>query len=119
MSNKVSFFVKTSEFKYHTDEVKLPEFTADPGVILDAIEKKFKKLLPPRKNIRSTGITLHNLIREEDVLLDLFGKQEKKLKTLIIEEMADKLREKYGDGIIKRVASMRKSEIKEKDSKKD
>jgi len=119
VSNKVSFFVKTSEFKYHTDEVKLPEFTADPGVILDAIEKKFKKLLPPRKNIRSTGITLHNLIREEDVLLDLFGKQEKKLKTLIIEEMADKLREKYGDGIIKRVASMRKSEIKEKDSKKD
>lgn len=113
VSNKVSFFVKTSEFKYYTDEIKLEEYTADPGVILDAIENKFKKLLPQRKNIRSTGITLHNLIREEDVPLDLFGKQEKKLKTLIIEEMADKLREKYGDGIIKRVSSMRKTKIKE------
>jgi len=112
VSNKVSFFVKTSEFKYYTDEIKLEEYTADPGVILDAIEKKFKKLLPSRKNIRSTGITLHNLIREEYVPLDLFGKQEKKLKNLAVEEMADKLREKYGDGIIKRVASMRKTEIK-------
>jgi len=108
VSNKVSFFVKTSEFKYHTDEIKLREFTADPGVILSAFETKFSKLLPPRKKIRSTGVTLHNLTREENVPLDLFGKQEKKLKNLIVEETADKLREKYGDDIIKRVSSLKK-----------
>ena len=117
VSNKVSFFVKTSEFKYHTDEVKLEEYTADPGVILSALEPKFQKLLPPRKKIRSTGVILHNLTREECVPLDLFGKQEKKLKNLMIEEVADKLREKYGEDIIKRVASMRKTKIEEKDKK--
>ena len=57
-------------------------------------------------------------MREENVPLDLFGKQEKKLKNLAIEEVADKLREKYGEDIIKRVASMRKTKIEEKDDKK-
>ena len=119
VSNKVSFFVKTSEFKYHTDEVKLEEYTTDPGIILSALESKFQKLLPPRKRIRSTGVILHNLTREECVPLDLFGKQEKKLKNLVIEEVADKLREKYGEDIIKRVASMRKTKIEEKGRKKN
>jgi DNA polymerase-4/DNA polymerase V len=108
VSNKVSFFVKTSEFKYHTDEVKLEEYTSDPGVILDAIESKFLKILPKRKQIRSTGITLLHLFREEGVSLDLFGKQEKALKNLEIEKTADKIRKKFGANAIKRVSSMKK-----------
>jgi len=108
VSNKISFFVKTSEFKYYEDGVKLAEYTADPGVILNAIEIKFPKLLPKRQRIRSTGIILHNLTREEEIPLDLFGKQEKKLKNLIVEETADMIRKKYGDDSIKRGASLKK-----------
>jgi DNA polymerase-4/DNA polymerase V len=107
VSNKVSFFVKNSDFEYHIAEVKLPEYTSDPGVILDAIEPKFPKLLARKEHIRSTGIILHNLIREEAVTLDLFGKQEKALKNLIIEETADKIRRKFGPDSIKRAASLR------------
>jgi nucleotidyltransferase/DNA polymerase involved in DNA repair len=108
VSNKVSFFVKNSDFKYKTDEVKLPLYTADPGVILNAIEPKLLKLLNKRERIRSTGVILENLTREENVPLDLFGKQDKALKGLVVEEVADKIRKKYGVSAIKRVASLKK-----------
>lgn len=110
VSNKVSFFVKNSDFKYKTDEMKLPLYTADPGVILNAIEGKLLKLLNKKERIRSTGVILSNLTREENVPLDLFGKQDKALKGLVVEEVADKIRKKYGASVIKRVASMRKKE---------
>ncbi|MEI7765550.1 MAG: DNA polymerase IV [bacterium] len=110
VSNKISFFVKTSEFKYFTDEVKLEEYTSDPGVMLDMLESKFSKILPKRKQIRSTGIILHNLLREEGVTFDLFGKQEKAIKNLVIEKMADKIRGKYGIDAIKRLSSLRGKE---------
>jgi len=108
VSNKVSFFVKTSEFKYYSDEVKLSDYTTDPGYILNAIEYKFLKILPKKKQIRSTGVILHNLIREENIPLDLFGKQKKSLGNLVIEEVADKIRKKYGDDAIKHASSLRK-----------
>ncbi|MFA6511215.1 MAG: DNA polymerase IV [Candidatus Paceibacterota bacterium] len=110
VSNKVSFFVKNSDFKYKTDEVKLPLYTADPGVVLNAIEMKLLKLLNKRERIRSTGVILHNLTREENVPLDLFGRQDKMLKGLVVEEVADKIRKKYGASAIKRVASLKRRE---------
>jgi nucleotidyltransferase/DNA polymerase involved in DNA repair len=108
LSNKISFFVKTSEFKYFFDEVKLREYTSDPGIILNAIEEKLLKLLPKRQRIRSTGVILHNLIKEENAPRDLFGKQEKVIKNLVIEEASDRIREKYGKDIIKRLSSLKK-----------
>ncbi len=108
VTNKVSFFVKDSDFKYYSDEVKLREYTADPGIILNAIEPKFLPLLPKRQRIRSTGVILHNLTRPENIQNDLFGKQENVSKNLRIEETADKIREKYGEDSIIRAASLKK-----------
>jgi DNA polymerase-4/DNA polymerase V len=108
VSNKISFFVKNSDFKYRVAEIKLPIYTAEPGTILNAIESKFSKLVVKRERIRSTGIILHNLVREEHIQRDLFGKQDKATKTIDIEEVADKIRKKYGDSAIKRVSSLRK-----------
>jgi DNA polymerase IV len=108
VSNKISFFVKTSEFKYYFDEIKLGQYTADPGMILNNIESRFPRILPKRQRIRSTGVILHNLVREENVPLDLFGKQEEGLRNTAIEEAADKIRRKYGGDAIKRAASLRK-----------
>lgn len=106
LTNKVSFFIKDTDFKHYFGEIKLTEYTADPGIILNRIEKEVERLLPNENRIRSTGIILHNLIREEKAPLDLFGKQEKSIKTLIIEETADKIRKKYGKDAIKRASSL-------------
>lgn len=111
VSNKISFFVKTSEFKYHVGEVKLSEYTADPGEVLDAIEPKFPKLLKKNQRIqriRSTGVTLLGLLRAEAVPRDLFGQQAKKLNGQVVDEVADKIRRKFGEGAIKRAASLKK-----------
>lgn len=108
VSNKVGFFVKTSEFKYRADEIKLPEFTSDPGVILNAIEPRLPKMLNGRERIRSTGVILHNLTREEAIPRDLFGGQDKDLKKRIVEEAADKIRAKYGRSAVRRAASLKR-----------
>lgn len=108
VSNFVSFFVKTSDFKYYFNEAKLPYFTSDPGMILDIIEPKIPRLLKKGERIRSTGVMLHHLTREEKVPMDLFGAQEKVLRNLSIEETADKIREKFGKDAIKRLASIKK-----------
>ena len=108
VSNKVSFFVKTNDFVYYSDEAKLTLYSSDPGAFLRAIKPKLAKLLKRGEKIRSTGITLHNLIREENTPKDLFGEQAKVLKKLIVEETADKMRKKYGNDIIKRASSLKK-----------
>jgi hypothetical protein len=51
---------------------------------------------------------MHNLIREENAPRDLFGKQDKELGNLLVEETADKIRKKFGAGAIKRVASLKR-----------
>jgi nucleotidyltransferase/DNA polymerase involved in DNA repair len=107
-SNKIGFFVKTSEFKYHYDEVKLPVFTSDPGIILNAIEPKFPTLLKNRERIRATGVILFNLTREEAVPRDLFGNTEKVLKKREVEDVADKIRAKFGHKALQRAASLKK-----------
>lgn len=106
-TKSVSFFVKNMEFVYRTGEVNLPLYSADPGVILDAIEPVFKNILKKGEKIRSTGITLKSLVREEDVPRDLFGKQDVSLSRLAVERAADKIRTKYGKDSIKRASSMR------------
>lgn len=107
VSNKVSFFIKTKDFKYYFGEAKLKEYHADPGAILCAIKPQLKKILPRKEKIRSTGIILENLIKEENAPLDLFGHQEKILKNLIIEKTVDKIRKKYGDNSILHLSSLK------------
>lgn len=109
VSNRVSFFLKTSDFKYKFDEVRLDQFTADPGVMLSAIDAKLIKILRSKDIIRATGITLHNLVRQEDVPLDLFGNQENALARLAVEEAADRIRNKFGINSIKRATSLGKT----------
>ena len=108
VSNKISFFVKTNKFKYYLDEAKLSFYTSDPGEVLKSIEPRLPKLLKNKESIRSTGVILHNLMREEDTPRDLFGHQDKALGDLIVEKTADKIRQKFGHDAIKRASSLKR-----------
>jgi DNA polymerase V len=107
VSKNVSFFVKNSEFKYTFDDAKLEVYTSDPGIVLNALNPLLQRLLGRGDKIRSTGVILHSLVREEDAPRDLFGRQEKAIKNLEIEEVADKLRKKFGNSSVKRASSLR------------
>ena len=109
VTNKISFFVKSSEFKYYFGETKLALFTADPGAVLNAIEPLFPRTLPKNTRIRSTGVILHDLRRQERIPLDLFGQQANTLGRLAVENAADKIRQKYGPSALTRLASLGKT----------
>ncbi len=106
-TNSVSFFVKNIEFVSRGDSVKLSLYTADPGVILNAIEESFSEILKKGEQIRSTGISLLNLVRTENVQQDLFGKQNNLNAKLAVENMADKVRMKYGHSAVRRASALR------------
>lgn len=108
-TNAVSFFVKNINFVYYSQDSKLPLYTNNPSVILNTIETIFKKMLISGEKIRATGITLQNLIRSENVPKDLFGKQEKENTKDIIEEIGDKIKEKFGQNSLKRASSLKGS----------
>ncbi len=106
MTNSISFFVKSSEFAYHFADAKLSLYTSDPGVVLNTLEKIFLKTLKPGEKIRSTGVILHNLRREEDVPSDLFGSQAKANAKNTIEIVGDLMRAKFGPRALRRAASI-------------
>ncbi len=114
MMNTVSFFVKTSEFAYRFGDAKLALYTSDPGVILNALEKEFFNVLRRGEKIRSTGVILQNLRREEDVPKDLFGDQERANSNTAVEFVADILRKRFGPRAVRRAAAIQKTIPKER-----
>ena len=115
LSNSISCYVKTAEFKYHSIDLKLSLYTTNPGTMLNEMESIFPKLLVWGEKIRATGVTLHGLVREECVPRDLFGKQDDMISSLSVEKIADDMRAKFGRGTIRRASSL-KGSGKETDS---
>ncbi len=109
----VSFFVKNKDFEYYTVESNLPLYTNNPSEILAIIEPFVFKLIENNGKIRSTGITLRNLLRKENIQRDLFGLLDKSESNNIIEEVCDNIRKRFGQNSVK-LASSLKSTGKEK-----
>lgn len=109
VTNSVSFFVKNTSFAQHDWEVHLPTYINSPSLILNAIEPVFNKKFNNEENIRSTGITLRNLQRIENIPNDLFGILDKSEEKNIIEEVSDKIREKFGQNSLKHASSIKGS----------
>ena len=76
---------------------------------MNAIEKVLYKILKSEELIRSTGVTLQNLRRDEDIPQDLFGIQEKEDEKNIVEIVSDEIRKKFGHNILKRASSLKGS----------
>jgi len=108
-TNAVSFFVKNTKFVYRTGDSKLLLYTTNPSIILNTIEDIFKKILVNEEKIRSTGITLENLRKNEEVPRDLFGIQDNLEAKNIIEEISDNIRAKFGQNVLKRASSLKGS----------
>lgn len=111
LTKHISFFVKSSDFQYRVGSVTLSLYTADPGVILNALEKAVHGVLVDGERIRTTGVTLEALRREEDVPRDLFGAQEEIDQRLEVEAIGDAIRAKFGNAALRRAASLQSSKV--------
>lgn len=109
VTNSVSFFVKNTDFIYREGVSRLPLYTTNPGVILNIIEPLLNKLLKKDEKIRSTGITLSNLRRSEEIPRDLFGIQDKSEDKNIIEKVEDDIRARFGNDSVKHASSLKGS----------
>ncbi|HEX2792205.1 MAG TPA: DNA polymerase IV, partial [Candidatus Paceibacterota bacterium] len=91
----LSFFLKTSEFRYRTHAVSLPLPTNVPGEILHALEPYFFKVYSRGTRYRTAGITLTGLREALPEQLDLFSAPGKAEGTRKLFEKVDELTEKY------------------------
>jgi DNA polymerase-4/DNA polymerase V len=99
-TSRVSVYVKTSEFRYRSVEIELPNPTVDPSTILGEVDKIFTSLLRKNERYRATGITLFSLVPEREVQQDLFGRHELQRDKSLLLHSIDELRKRYSTNVI-------------------
>ncbi len=109
VTNSISFFIKNTDFVHHTGECHLLAYTNNPSEILNIIEPLLHTVLQKNEKIRSTGITLRNLVRREHIPRDLFGIADISETKNILEEVGDSIRKKFGHNSLKRASSLKGS----------
>ena len=96
VARRVSFFLKTQDFRYHSLELDLPHPSALPQDVLRVIEPAFARVYRPGVRYRTTGVTLLSLEARGQAQLDLFGAVEASARLERVLERADAVAEKYG-----------------------
>lgn len=69
---KLSLFLKTQAFTYHSIDVKLPHKTQYPFLIREPIRRAFKRLYIKNTPYRATGCTLYDLEKITEAQQSLF-----------------------------------------------
>jgi DNA polymerase-4 len=102
----ITFYLKTQEFTYHSIEAGLPAATADPRDILAIVMKRFGEIYVPGILYRATGITLRGIVRDEDVMRDLFGLSTQKEAVIPLLRSVDMMNRRYGRTTVFLASSM-------------
>lgn len=97
---KISFFLKSKDFKYSVYSFNLATPSNAPEILIPLIHNHFNKVF--RKGIlyRTTGATLQGLVPNSASQGDLFGGSERSNKFETIHKQIDKLEEKYGKRMV-------------------
>lgn len=94
VAKKVSFFLKTQDFRYHSFSFVLPTPTNSPETILSLVKKYWNKAWKPGILYRTAGIVLHELSSNRVIQNDLFGLTSTEDKLLAIHKNIDSLENK-------------------------
>jgi DNA polymerase IV len=111
-AKKISFFLKTKEFRYRRAEITFLDRSNIPEVIIPFIHKNFDSVYQSSILYRSSGVTLHDLAKQRVSQGDLFGNTTKNERLIDVYSQIDKLEERFGKRIV-HLASTRAS-IKKK-----
>lgn len=95
-AKRVSFYIKTNEFKYFGTGFTLTEPLSTPQDIMKVIRELFEKIYKPNILYRASGVTLSGLVEKEAITLDLFGNQAKVESINKIYEVVDHIDRKFG-----------------------
>lgn len=93
---KVSFFLKSQNFKYFAFTIKLSSPTNAPEILMPFIHANFGKVYTKNILYRTTGVILEELVSDTVSQGDLFGGGDKANKFEQIHKQIDFLEEKFG-----------------------
>jgi len=94
--SRLSFFVKTGDFRCYGHEIKLSRPSVLPSELLACIEPFFHGLLRRGETYRATGVTLSHLSGEGAGQLDLFGATLRAENVREVYKAVDEIAAKYG-----------------------
>lgn len=97
---RVSFFVKTKEFRYHSFSSELPIPSSSPETIIAFVKKNFDKAWRRGVLYRTAGVTLFDLCSTAVTQGNLFGEVAEEEKFKVIHEQIDSLEEKLGKRVL-------------------
>ncbi|NDE68246.1 DNA polymerase IV [bacterium] len=93
---KVTFFLKTKDFKIVASTVTLPSPTNAPEIINPLAKAEFRRLFSKNVLYRTTGVIIHELFASSAGQADLFGGSTRANKFELIHGQIDFLEKKFG-----------------------
>ncbi len=116
---KVSFFLKTRDFQYHTFTITLTTPTSAPEILLPLIRSKLPMV--HRMNIlyRTTGVILQELVSSAVCQGDLFGGSAQADKFACVHKQIDALEQKFGKKVLHLASTHQALNRKEKGTATD
>lgn len=105
-AGRVSFFVKTRDFRYRRFECSLSTPTAVPNEILKAISQSFGSIFDPSMMYRASGVTLFGLVPLSHVTQDLFNDKKQDDSFKKIYDVVDSIIKVHGSRAIQMCSSL-------------
>jgi nucleotidyltransferase/DNA polymerase involved in DNA repair len=102
----VSFYLKTTERKYHSSSITLPVFTNSPIAMQQRISEEVRNIIEPGTRYKATGVTAWGLRHSDDIPQDLFSHQKSHTDTHNVMNTVDDIRKKFGKGSISFAATL-------------
>ena len=96
MAYRVSWFLKTKERRYQSNEFILDTPTYSPSVIIKHLKEQFDVTNTKGRAYRSTGINLTRLIHKENLQEDMFGIHDSVRNNEDVFKTIDSISKKYG-----------------------
>ena len=110
-ANVVNVHLRTSEFKDFSHQRKLSSSTANTKDIYNTAKELLNEMYKEGTPIRLVGVRVDNLVEENEVQISLFGNTEEEKKQEKLDNVVDKLKQKYGYNSITRAGKLHSEDV--------
>ena len=109
-ANVVNVQLRTKDFKDYSHQKKLMNATSNTRDVYQTAKELLEEMYKPGTFIRLVGLRVDNLVDKDEVQLSLFNNEDDE-KQEKLDEVVDKLKEKYGYNSITRAGKLHSEEV--------
>lgn len=119
VAKKLSIFLKTQDFQYHTYSLTLSLPTNSPEILMSAVRQCFSKFYHSGSIYRTTGVILQDLVSDSATQGDLFGGGNQAHKFEALHKQIDSLESKFGKTVVYLASTHQALKNKERGTEND